>query len=1057
MKNDRKFKRLHFAMLVLIVACIAVLAGCSNGEVSDIAIGSSDMPRLEYVQGQDLDLSSGVITAMIDGKATSVPMNAEGVTVTGYDKNQLGKQTLTVSYKGKTTTLEITVVARMTVENYETNYFIGDSFDVTKGRVKILEEDGRTININLDNPTLTVTGFDSSKAGTVTVSVSYENANGESYQAAFDVVVYGVGEVTFTKPSKKAYQSHEEDLNLTGGYFTVTAEGNSALTKLVPITAEMVSGFDPSAATAEHREQPLTQTLTVSYAGKTFEYDISILYGAVSLIEDTAKTLEGLDWSGPVTLTQAQGEAAIQAIAEYLELSKSNQTLVDEEALELVVRPAVQYLCELFAAEAEKFSDSFTLDETGSILFVGKTYEQLAADTEKLADEDELFNVYAALLREVKEAFADMQMYEDVTVEDHIAVASEEEVDFCVDAFNFLMRLHDTLKEIPDDWQVEDLAEYEDQINTAIYLIQANGMIGPNFSYIFDVLANWRTNNDYFDIIYAYYCYVAEDGASFLFDQLWQKLPLPGRLQDWYLAFYNAVLEAQYMEKYGNSEAYLRDTTNFMYYYFEALSISEEIKNGDNQFYKDIYEIIYGDAFMDQNVTSVAGGYVAHSGGLVVSEAYNNLWKQYLEVVRLYTDGTFDPAEDKGKVEAVFNALADLGPAEVFGFLSSLKYLYAESGGTYLVLDYADNANNTFVYILANHYMEYLPEAARPMFQQMLLAMENYALHCVGSNATKSLESFKAAMVNLGDAYSSLSDADRTAFDDLLGECYEKYLKIYQAIESPKDFVFDQETQEQIDQFREMMDGVYQLSVYISDQEKTEQERQSACTLLYALYEKADALYHTLLSSGNEDVITLLHTKKYASAGEEETLETSFLKTRNLFVWYMYFGVQYEQKDADGNLIAVLSTWAVYQPTQLSDFLLKAVDLLWAGYNGTTAELDADYVASVAAAFRQLDSETLSAFYLIGISRYFDSMQAYLHGVLADDVQAQELATAILEVEFGYVVYEHYGHRESEITYFQTQFEEAKAIYEQVEDPTACDEYLKEMYDFYLALYNSFA
>lgn len=1055
MKNNRKMKTVSLALVLLLVACVAMLAGCNSKEVSDIAISSSDAPRLTYVQGQELDLSTGVLTVMIGGKATSVPLSADGVSVTGYNKDQVGKQTLTISYMGKTTTMEVSVVARMTAENYETNYFVGDVFDASKGRVKIVNDDGSAFQINLDNPKMTVTGFDSSKAGTVTVKASYTNNDGAEYTATFDVAIYDVGEVTFTKPSKKAYQSHEAELNLTGGYFTVTAKGNSALTKYVNITPEMVTGFDPSAATVAHKNQPLSQMLTVSYAGQTFQYEISVLYGAVSQVKDAAEMLQDLDWNGTVTLTPEQGETAVAAIEAYLELSKSDRKLVSEEELAQVVRPAAQYLCELFAAEAAQYSDSFTLDENGSLLFVGETYEQLAIDTEKLMDEDEKFNVYASLLREMKETFADIKMTDDVTIASYIKVASQEEVEFCASVFSFLMRLHDVMNEIPDDWKVEDLAAYEEQINTAIYLIQANGLIGPSYSHIFKVLANWRTNDDYFDIIYAYYCYVAEDGESFLFEQLWQKLPLPGRLQDWYINFYNAVIEAQYMENYGNKDAYLRDTTNFMYYYFEALEISEEIKNGDNQFYKDIYAIIHGDAFMDENVTCVTGGYISHANGMILSDAFVNLWKQYLEVVRMYSDGTFDVTADRAKVEAVFAGLADLAPTEVYGFLASLKYLYAETNGSYLVLNYADNANNTLVYILANHYLEHLPEAARPMFQQVLLAMEYYAQYCAFEGRAKSLEGFKTAMESLAASYQALSEEDRTAFNDLLGDCYQKYQNIYQMVVSPKEYDIDADTLAKIELFENTINAIYDVSVYMGGQDISSQERQNTCILLYALYEKAELLYAELSASDNDDVRLLLHTKRYLTADAEETLETSFFKTRNLFVWYMFFGMRFEQTNAAGEQVALLTTWAVYNPTQLRAFLLQAADLLWASYNGTVSTLDKDYVASVMVAFTQMDTDSLTALYLIGVGRYFDSLQNYLHAAMAADQEACALATALLEAEFGYVVYEFYGHRDTEITYFKTQFEEAKALYEQLSDQAMYDAYLRAMYEHYLELYNS--
>lgn len=1048
--NICKNRRAVFAVLVLFISCAVVLAGCSGGNVSDIAISSANSPRQTYVQGQDLDLSVGALTAMVKGDATSVPLDADGVEITGYDKNQVGKQTLTISYKGKTTTFDVTVVARMAVENQETSYFVGDSLDVTKGRVKVTNDDGSVVILNLDSQDLTITGFNTASAGTVTVNVAYG-----SYSASFDVTVYSAGDVVFTKPTKTVYQSHETELALNGGYLTVTAVENPQFSKYVNITADMVSGFDPAAATREYKDQHLKQTLTVNYAGQSFQYEISVLYGAISMIRDNAKLLEGLDWSDTVTLTTEQGEAAKEAVEAYLNLTSFDKALVDAAVLETVARPAAQYLTELLAEEAKTFSDSFTLNETGGILLVGKSSEQMEKDVYRLADDQENFNVYADLLRQMKETFADMEMTKDVTMEEYIVVTPEEEVALCVDVFEFLLILHDTLKDIPEDWKVEDLANYADNISTAVYLIQANGMIGPNFNYIFEVLANWRTNDDYFDIIYSYYCYVAEDGEAFLFEYLWQQLPLPGDMQDWYLAFYNAVVEAQYMEQYGESDAYLRDTTNFMYYYFEALRLSEEIKNGDNQFYKDVYEIIRGDDFMDQNVVSVTGGYVAHSNGMVDSEVYNRLWKTYLGLVALYNKGEVSEEVQSKEFAAIFDAFTDLAPTEVFGFLSSLQYMYSETNGTFLALDYSNKANNTFVYLIANYYIGKMPETARPLVQQMLLAMEYYGIYCAVGADSEGLENFTATMQGMATALAELSSEDRAVFDSLMGECYSKYLNIYNVVAESKEYNIDQSAMDQIENLKETIQAFYELSEYMSAEDRSDQELKAACVLLYALYEKANSIYGDLLASGNEDAITLLYTKQYALLGVEETLETAFFKVRNNFIWTMFFGVRFEQRNEEGEVVTVLSTWAIYEKTQLRTFLRDAADLLWAGNKGTAAQLDPAYVAKITEALRQLDSESLIALYRIGSGRYFDSLQQFLHSQMAGDTDSQDLATAILEAEFGYMVYETYAHAETERDYFKTQFEEARALYEQLTDMTNFDAYLKEIYEHYEAIYNS--
>ena len=47
------------------------------------------------------------------------------------------------------------------------------------------------------------------------------------------------------------------------------------------------------------------------------------------------------------------------------------------------------------------------------------------------------------------------------------------------------------------------------------------------------------------------------------------------------------------------------------------------------------------------------------------------------------------------------------------------------------------------------------------------------------------------------------------------------------------------------------------------------------------------------------------------------------------------------------------------------------------------------------------------------------------------------------------------GYRDQELQYFKQQFENAKQLMESLEDTTVYDAHLKDMYEFYLAYYNT--
>ena len=1053
MKKTIKRRILPLALLVMLLSCILMLAGCGDS-VDNIAISDSAKPRTVFVQGQELDLSAGTLTVISDGETTSVPMNDPAITVSGYNKDQLGKQTVTLTYKGATVTLEVTVVARVTVNDYEMNYFVGESFDNSKGKVKVAKDDGTFTTVDLNSSDVTVSGFDSSKAGTLQVNVSY-TGGGANHQGSFQVKIHNVGELSFTKPSKMAYKSHETELVLTGGYFEVTSADDASVKKLVSITEDMVSGFDPNAATPENKSEPLRQTLTVAYAGQTFQFEISIVYGAISLIQENAKLLQDLDWTQEVTLTAQQGAAAVEAMAEYLNLTRFDKELVDEATLKTIVLPAAQYLSQLFLQEAENYSQTFTINKDGNFNFVGKTYEDMAIHKAKLADANEAFNVYAAMLRQMKETFKDMEIREDETIGDYIKVPPEEEVNFYINIFNFLMDLHDNMSLIPEDWKVEDLEPYAENINMAVYMIQVYGLIGPDYSYVFEALANWRTNNDYFEIIYSYFCYVAEDGHDFIRENVWQILPMPGDMQDWYLAFYRAVVEAKYMSTNGDGDAYLRDTSNFMYYYFEALRLAEEIKNGDNQLYKDIYDVIHGDQYMQENIMGVAGGFVEHSNGLLDSEVYNRLWNQIITVYHLYVDKQFDAKIHGAEVEAIFAAMTVMNAVELFEFLCSLQYNYIETQGTYHAFDYSKSVGNNLVYFLVNYYLAELPESAHPIFQDLLLAMENYAIYQGnGRTSAKSLEEFKKGMEELHLAIGNLSDADRAKVESLLGACYNKYYAIYEVMDVLEEFTLDANQQLQVDGLRDALDLYGQISAYMSEPGISSNELRFTSIQMFAAYEKAKALYEALMASGNADVITLLNTKLYQINGAEQTLDMAFNIARNGFVYWLYFGLRFDVKDDAGTVIGSMPAWDLYHTTGVDQFVREAADLLLAGFTDTVEKLDAAYVARVGGHLQTLNADACFLLYGIGVQRYLDCMAAYYRATLTD-VNDQNMAIAILDVQFGYVVYHALGNRQQEITYFNEQFEAAKALYESLADTTVFDQQLKAMYEFYKAFYES--
>lgn len=117
----------------------------------DKVILSSEPTKTEYVEGLDMDLSGGRVTILYDNetKEENVALTDERVTVSGYDKNVIGEQTVTISIENKKTTFKVNVKEKSIVKiscswPEKKEYLEGQDLELT----------GLSISINYDNNTV---------------------------------------------------------------------------------------------------------------------------------------------------------------------------------------------------------------------------------------------------------------------------------------------------------------------------------------------------------------------------------------------------------------------------------------------------------------------------------------------------------------------------------------------------------------------------------------------------------------------------------------------------------------------------------------------------------------------------------------------------------------------------------------------------------------------------------------------------------------------------------------------------------------------------------------
>ena len=166
-----------------------------------------------YNYGEELNLK-GIAVKQVMKSGTKNVIDISKCEVTGYNKNKLGKQTITVKYLGKTDTFIVEVKDYMTslevTTPTKTLYNYGEELSLTGVTVKQVMKSGKENTININD--CEVTGYNKNKLGKQTITVSYGGKT-----AIFNVEVrnYIIGIEVSTKPTKLEY-IEGENVNIDG-------------------------------------------------------------------------------------------------------------------------------------------------------------------------------------------------------------------------------------------------------------------------------------------------------------------------------------------------------------------------------------------------------------------------------------------------------------------------------------------------------------------------------------------------------------------------------------------------------------------------------------------------------------------------------------------------------------------------------------------------------------------------------------------------------------------------------------------------------------------------
>ena len=252
--------------------------------------------KTTYLEGQDLNTDGMVVTAVTsDNQRITVPA---GYSVRGFNKTKLGKQTITVTYQGLSTEFEVNVNSIKSIEltkPTKLEYKYGESLDTSGMSVKAIYDDNQSEVIKSD---YSVTGYDKTKSGTQTITVTYRNQT-----ATFDVTVAEpvITKFEITTPPTTTEYYVGQDLKTDGMVVTVTFEDESTKTT----TAYTLSGYDKNTVGA--------QTVTVSYKGFSATFDVTVKEAEKVEISDVTvedKTYDGkpIEYSGTATSDNYNGD-----------------------------------------------------------------------------------------------------------------------------------------------------------------------------------------------------------------------------------------------------------------------------------------------------------------------------------------------------------------------------------------------------------------------------------------------------------------------------------------------------------------------------------------------------------------------------------------------------------------------------------------------------------------------------------------------------------------------------------------------------------------------------
>ena len=323
--------------------------------------------KKEYNYGEDLNLYGlSVKAVMKSGNKTNVAIN--NCKITGYNKNKLGNQTVTVSYNEKIATFQVTVKDYITnleiVEPTKKEYNYGEDLNLSGLSVKAVMKSGNKTNITINN--CEITGYDKNKIGDQKVTVNY---GGKAATFKVRVNNYVTGIEIAKKPTKNQYIEGER-IDLTGLVVNAVMADKTKIDVTDKITTI------PSAEVLYKTETvyvSYTTTNTIDKTSKTFECEFPVTVNkAFSKIVINQEKNTGYAHEEFIYGTISSGEGE-----ETIKIANLKYQIKDERGKDITTDGLVKVTFESEVARPEEILIKVTAEKIGKYTIVAYVGENI--------------------------------------------------------------------------------------------------------------------------------------------------------------------------------------------------------------------------------------------------------------------------------------------------------------------------------------------------------------------------------------------------------------------------------------------------------------------------------------------------------------------------------------------------------------------------------------------------------------------------------------------------------------------------------------------------------